>query len=63
MVENLLVEASDGRKIPIAQIAKVEIGEGLEVVNREFGQRRIIIQCNVRERDIGSFVKEAQQKN
>jgi cobalt-zinc-cadmium resistance protein CzcA len=62
MVGNLLVEAKDGRRISIFQIAKVRVEEGLEVVNREFGQRRIIIQCNVRGRDIGTFVKEAQEK-
>jgi cobalt-zinc-cadmium resistance protein CzcA len=61
-VGNLLVETSAGPRIPLAQIAKIELGEGLEVVNREFGQRRIIVQCNVRGRDIGSFVKEGQAK-
>jgi cobalt-zinc-cadmium resistance protein CzcA len=62
LVENLLVETSDGRRIPVSQVASVTIGEGLEVVNRESGQRRIIVQCNVRGTDIGSFVREAEQK-
>lgn len=62
VVGNLLVETIDGRRIPVNQIATVTIGEGLEVVNREFGQRRIIVQCNVRGRDMGSVVKEAEQK-
>jgi len=62
VVENLLVETMDGRRIPVNQIATVTIGEGLEVVNREFGQRRIIVQCNVRGRDMGSVVKDAEQK-
>ena len=61
-VGSLLIETSTGPRIPLAQVAKIEIGEGLEVVNREFGQRRIIVQCNVRGRDIGSFVKEGQSK-
>lgn len=62
LVENLLVETSDGRRIPVGQVASVETGEGLEAVNRESGQRRIIVQCNVRGTDIGSFVREAEQK-
>ena len=62
MIGNLLVETSYGGKVPIAQVATVQIGEGLEVINREFGERRIIVQCNVRNRDIGSFVKEASNK-
>ena len=62
VIGNLLVETSYGGKVPIAQVSTVQIGEGLEVVNREFGERRIIVQCNVRGRDIGSFVKEAEKK-
>lgn len=62
MIGNLLVETSYGGKVPIQQIATVQIGEGLEVINRESGERRIIVQCNVRGRDIGSFVKEAEKK-
>lgn len=61
-IKNLLVDTDDGRKIPLGQIAKVSVDEGVEAVNREFGERRIIIQCNVRNRDIGSFVKDAQNK-
>ncbi|MBY0451197.1 MAG: CusA/CzcA family heavy metal efflux RND transporter [Cyanobacteria bacterium] len=62
LIRNLLIETKTGPRIPIAQVAKVETGEGLEVVNREFGQRRIIVQMNVRGRDIGSFVQEGQRK-
>ena len=39
----------------------IDTDDGTEAVNREFGERRIIIQCNVRGRDIGSFVKEAEK--
>lgn len=61
-VQSLLLETSSGKRLPLSQVAKVEINEGVDVVNREFGQRRIVIQCNVRNRDVGSFVKEAQQR-
>ncbi len=60
-IGQLLVETTSGNRIPIAQVATIEATEGLEVVNRESGQRRIIIQCNVRGRDVGSFVKESQR--
>lgn len=62
VVGNLLIETAQGQRIPISQIARIEKGEGLEVVNREMGQRRIIVQMNVRGRDVGSLVQEAQQK-
>lgn len=62
LLGNLLIDTQSGVRIPLAQVATIEQGEGLEVVNREFGQRRIIVQMNVRGRDIGSFVQEGQRK-
>ncbi len=38
------------------------VGEGLNQISRDNGKRRIVVQCNVRGRDIGSFVEEAQDK-
>ena len=61
-IDNLLIETRSGQRLPLSLVAKVKTGEGLEVVNREFGERRIIVQMNVRNRDIGSFVAEAQTK-
>jgi heavy metal efflux system protein len=61
-VQNLLVQTSSGKRLPISQVAKVEINEGVDVINREFAQRRIVVQCNVKNRDVGSFVYEAKQR-
>lgn len=61
-VQNLLVQNSAGRRLPLGQVAKFEQNEGVDVINREFAERRIVVQCNVRNRDVGSFVKEAQTK-
>jgi cobalt-zinc-cadmium resistance protein CzcA len=60
-IENLLIETNSGVKIPLGQIAKMEIADGVELINRERGRRRIIVQMNVEHRDMGSFVKEAKQ--
>jgi len=57
-----LIQNSAGKRLPLSQVAAVEINEGVDVINREFAQRRIVVQCNVRNRDVGSFVKEAQAK-
>lgn len=46
----------------LQEIADVQVGHGPEIITRENGQRRIIVQANVRERDLGSFVAEAQRK-
>jgi cobalt-zinc-cadmium resistance protein CzcA len=48
--------------LPLSTLAKVEVGEGLNQISRDNGKRRIVVQCNVRSRDIGSFVEEAQDK-
>jgi cobalt-zinc-cadmium resistance protein CzcA len=61
-VQDLLVQNSAGKRLPLGQVAKVEINEGVDVINREFAQRRIVVQCNVRDRDVGTFVQEAQAK-
>lgn len=61
-IDNLLIETAAGQRIPLSQVAKTELIQGLDAINREFSQRRIIVQCNVRGKDIGSFVQEGQQK-
>jgi cobalt-zinc-cadmium resistance protein CzcA len=59
---NLLLELGDGKRVPLSQVAKIETLQGVESINREFGQRRIVVQCNVRGRDTGRFVEDCQQK-
>lgn len=59
-VRDLLIETQSGSRIPLGQVARISIEEGLEVIQREFGQRRIIVQMNVKGRDIGSFVEEGK---
>lgn len=51
-----------GETLPLSRLASVTTTEGPSTITREWGQRRITIQCNVRGRDVGSFVAEAQRK-
>jgi len=46
--------------IPLRQLADIEIDEGPNQISRENGKRRIVVQANVRGRDIGSMVRDAQ---
>ncbi len=48
--------------IPLSRVAKIELREGPNQISRENGKRRVVVSANVRGRDIGSFVAEAQQK-
>jgi cobalt-zinc-cadmium resistance protein CzcA len=59
-IRALLVPAPGGERVTLGQVADIRFAEGPEVINRENAQRRIVIQSNVRGRDIGSFVAEAQ---
>lgn len=46
--------------IPLKQVATFRLSEGPNQISRENGKRRVVVQANVRDRDIGSFVAEAQ---
>jgi heavy metal efflux system protein len=46
--------------IPLKQVASFKLSEGPNQISRENGKRRVVVQANVRNRDIGSFVAEAQ---
>jgi cobalt-zinc-cadmium resistance protein CzcA len=59
-VAQIPVTAANGERIPLGQLAKVTVAEGPTAVNREWGKRRIVVQANVRGRDVGSYVAEAQ---
>lgn len=57
---SLLVSAPGGQKIPLGQLAHIAAETGPVEIARENGQRRISVEVNVRGRDVGSFVAEAQ---
>ena len=48
--------------IPLSEVANFDLAPGPNQVSREDGKRRIVISANVRGRDLGSFVAEAQEK-
>ncbi|NIA29337.1 MAG: CusA/CzcA family heavy metal efflux RND transporter, partial [Actinobacteria bacterium] len=59
-IGELLIEAPNGIHVPLAQLATINEVVGPRQIMREDNQRFINIQCNVVNRDIGSFVSEAQ---
>ena len=56
----LPIQLPNGGLIQLQDIAKVENILGLAQVSRENGKRRVVVTANVRDRDLGSFVKEMQ---
>lgn len=61
-IKNILVASHDNLMIPLSELAEIEIKEGPAEITRDNGNRRIVIQSNVRGRDIESFVNELQTK-
>src|SRR5262245_4280053 len=59
-IRELLVTAPNGARVPLAQLADIALIDGPAQVSREDARRRISVELNVRGRDIGSFVNEAQ---
>lgn len=57
----ILVTSGSGEKIPLSQLARIKQTEGPSTINREWGKRRIVVQANVRGRDVGTFVSEVRQ--
>jgi heavy metal efflux system protein len=56
------IPTATGSVLPLERVARVVETEGPATINREWGKRRITVQCNVRGRDVGGFVAEAQKK-
>ena len=59
-IRALLLDTPDGGLVPVEQVARVETLVGPRQISREDNQRFITVQMNVRGRDIGSFVSDAQ---
>ena len=58
----LVVTAPGGERVPLGRLARIRMAATPEAVNHENAERRLVVQSNVRGRDVGSFVAEAQQR-
>ena len=57
----LPIVLDNGVTVPLRTLADFQVVDGLAEVRREQGRRLVIVSANVRERDLGSFVEEAQE--
>lgn len=60
-LKDLQVQSPGDQHVPLSQIATITQEAGPTMIQRESGQRRISIQCNVSGRDMGGFVADAQK--
>jgi cobalt-zinc-cadmium resistance protein CzcA len=61
-ISNLLITSPDGQRIPLGQVTAIKKVVGPNQISRDSGRRRIVVQLNIRGRDMGSFVQEAQHE-
>jgi heavy metal efflux system protein len=60
-VARILVTAANGDRIPLGRLTRIDTVEGPSTIQREWGKRRVVVQANVRGRDVGSFVEEVER--
>jgi cobalt-zinc-cadmium resistance protein CzcA len=56
------LQRSLARTVPLREVAQIEIAPGPNQISRENGKRRVVVTANVRGRDLGGFVTEAQSR-
>ena len=61
-VGRILVTAANGEGIPLDRLARIRVVEGPSTIHREWAKRRVVVQANVRGRDVGSYVAEIRRK-
>ncbi|HEU4390999.1 MAG TPA: CusA/CzcA family heavy metal efflux RND transporter [Blastocatellia bacterium] len=59
-LNDILIAAPVGGRVPLGQLATFRLSSGDSVVSRENSLRRVVVMCNVKGRDIGGFVHDAQ---
>lgn len=57
---DVLIASPVGNRVPLGQLATFKLSSGDAVISRENALRRVVVTCNVENRDIGSFVADAQ---
>jgi len=61
-LENILIDTPGGMKIPLSELAEIRVERGPSLIRRENTLRRIMVQCNVSGRDMGSVVNDIKDK-
>ncbi|OHB73572.1 MAG: metal transporter, partial [Planctomycetes bacterium RBG_16_55_9] len=62
VIEQMLVQSPSGYNVPLGELVTIEEVKVPAQISREDSTRRLIVECNVRGRDMGSFVAEAKQR-
>jgi cobalt-zinc-cadmium resistance protein CzcA len=61
-VRQMMISSPSGARVPMFQLARISLVDGPTIIQREEGKRQISVRTNIRGRDQGGFVAEAQQR-
>lgn len=61
-ISNLMLTSASGAKIPLSQVADINLNTGESTITREMNKRHLTVKLNLRGRDLTSFLDEAQKK-
>jgi len=61
-ISHLMLTNNDGVKIPLSQVTDIKTSTGESTITREMNKRHLTVKLNLRDRDLGSFLKEAQSR-
>jgi len=61
-ISQVLLASSTGSLVGLDEVTTATLDEGPATITREWSKRRVVVQCNVRDRDIGSFVTELRDR-
>ncbi|MBI5058824.1 efflux RND transporter permease subunit [candidate division KSB1 bacterium] len=61
-MDGILLPAPEGELVPLLQVTRLRQTEGPSTISREWGKRRVVVQCNVRGRDVGTFIDELRAR-
>ena len=61
-IGNILVPTREGGRVPLSQLAEIKVVNGASIIARRENRRQITVRTNIRGRDQGSFVEEAQRR-
>jgi cobalt-zinc-cadmium resistance protein CzcA len=59
-IENIILHSPNGAQVLMRDLAEISLVDGPAQISRESGKRRLVVGVNVEGRDLGGFVKEAQ---
>ena len=60
-IGQILLHTAEGAVVPLSTVADIGVTEGPSTIQREWAKRRVTIQANVRDRDVGSFVADVRR--